>query len=107
MRLEVSWIWSRMESMPEIVSRTTSAPREAIFTERSATSADSAESLDTTSIELTIWLIAEVAEVICCACCSAALARWRAVVWVSCAEDDTCSEVSLMVVTSDRSSSMA
>src|SRR5690606_36104300 len=41
MRLEVSWIWSRMESMPAIVSRTTPAPLVAICTERCATSADS------------------------------------------------------------------
>ena len=50
-RFEVSWIWSRMESMPWIVWRTTSAPFAAICTERCATSADSAEFFDTSSID--------------------------------------------------------
>jgi hypothetical protein len=51
-RFEVSWIWSRMLSMPWIVWRTTSAPLAAICTERCATSADSASLRDTWSIAM-------------------------------------------------------
>ena len=47
------------------------------------------------------------AEVICCAWCSAASARCIAVAWVSWAAAATCTAVSLMVVTRERSASTA
>src|SRR5690606_7305269 len=56
-RFEVSWIWSRMLSMPWIVWRTTPAPLVAISTERCATSADSAELRDTWSMLAAISVI--------------------------------------------------
>jgi hypothetical protein len=80
-----------------IVWRTTSAPLAAICTERCATSADSAEFFDTSSIDTAISLIAAEAEVICCAWCSAASARCIAVAWVSWAAAATCTAVSLIV----------
>jgi hypothetical protein len=52
-------------------------------------------------------LICADAEVICCAWCSAASARCIAVACVSCAAAATCTAVSLMVVTSERSASTA
>src|SRR5690606_41286562 len=70
MRFEVSWIWSRMESIPAIVSRTTPAPLVAICTERWATSADSAELRDTWLIDCAISLMRSDAELISCAWCS-------------------------------------
>jgi len=107
MRLEVSWIWSRIESMPWMVWRTTPAPAVAICTERCATSADSAELRDTWSILVAISLMRLDAEVISCAWCSAASARCMAVACVSCALEATCTEVSVIVCTSVRSCSMA
>ncbi len=47
MRLEVSWICSRIESMPAIVWRTIEPPLPAMRTEFWATSAMSAELIDT------------------------------------------------------------
>src|SRR5690606_37724335 len=107
MRLEVSWIWSRIESMPAIVSRTTPAPLVAICTERCATSADSAELRDTWLMLAAISLMRSEAELISCAWCSAASARCIAVACVSCALDATCTEVSLIVCTKLRSCSTA
>ena len=107
MRLEVSWIWSRMLSMPAIVCRTTPAPLVAICTERCATSAESAELRDTWLMLAAISLMRSVAELISCAWCSAASARCMAVAWVSCALEATCTEVSLIVATRVRSCSTA
>ena len=107
MRLEVSWIWSRIESMPAIVSRTTPAPLVAICTERCATSADSAELRETWSMLEAISVMRVDAELISCAWCSAASARCMAVACVSCALEATCAEVSLMVPTRSRRFSTA
>ncbi len=107
MRLEVSWIWSRIWSMPLMVSRTTPAPSAAMSTERCATSADSVELRDTCSMLAAISRMRSDAAAICSAWWLAASASCRAVAWVSCDEAATCTEVSLIVVTRLRSSSTA
>ena len=70
-----------------------------------ATSADSAERRETSSMFSAMTVIWREADSIWSACCSAASASWAAVAWVSWADEDTCTEVSLMVPTSRRISS--
>ncbi|MOA22988.1 hypothetical protein D3C78_1435860 [compost metagenome] len=105
-RLEVSWICSRMLSMPAMVFCTTSLPLLAMATERSATAVDSAALADTWSIDTAISLIAAEAPAISWAWCSEASARCMAVAWVSWAAPATCTAVWLMVSTRSRSWSM-
>ena len=107
MRLEVSWIWSRIWSMPLMVSRTTPAPSAAMTTERCATSADSVELRDTCSMLVAMSLMRSEAAAICSAWWLEASASCSAVAWVSCEDAATCTEVSLMVATRWRSSSTA
>ena len=65
-----------MISIPSIERFTTFAPFAAIFTERSATTADSSAFEDTWSIDIAISLIAADAPAISCAWCSDASANW-------------------------------
>ncbi|MNE54682.1 hypothetical protein D3C80_1494830 [compost metagenome] len=105
-RFEVSWICSRMLSMPVMVLCTTSLPLLAMATERSATAEDSEAFADTWSMDTAISLIAAEAPAISWAWCSEASARCMAVAWVSWAAPATCTAVWLMVSTRSRSWSM-
>ncbi|OPZ02331.1 MAG: hypothetical protein BWZ09_02568 [Alphaproteobacteria bacterium ADurb.BinA305] len=106
MRLAVSWICSRIMSMPPMVFCTTREPVLASATERSATPADSAALEDTWSMVIAISVIADEAPAISWAWCSAASARCSAVAWVSSAACETLREVWLIEDTSTRNWSM-
>ena len=65
MRLEVSWMCSRMVFMPLMVRRTRSPPSWAMPTDFSATSAEAAVFDDTSSMECAICMTVALAFSIC------------------------------------------
>ncbi len=107
MRLEVSWMVSRMAFMPSIVRRTASPPLCAMPTEWRATSEARSALPETSSMEPAIELMDSVAAAICRDCALEDLARCCASACVCRAVPSSCSEDALMVVTSPRSDSTA
>ncbi len=107
MRLEVSWMVSRMVFMPLMVRRTASPPLCAMSTECRATSAARSALPDTSSMEPAIAAMDSVAEAICRDCALDDLARCCASAWVCFAAPSTCTADWLMVVTRPRSDSTA
>ena len=107
MRLEVSWMVSRMVFMPSMVRRTASPPLCATSTEWRATSAARSALPETSSTEPAMLAADSVAEAICLDCAPLAFARCcdSACVW-RVAESSWIAEP-LMVVTSPRSASTA
>ena len=73
MRLEVSWIWSRMSFMPRIAFCTACAPLEAALSEVSATLAESSALDDTWFIDCAIcatdWPVFWISLACFCAAC--------------------------------------
>ncbi len=72
MRLEVSWIWSRISFMPEIEFSTARRPLSAAASERWATWAPSSAVVDTSEIDRETWRTCEVVSSISFDCRSAA-----------------------------------
>ncbi len=107
MRLDVSWIVSRIVFMPSIVRRTASPPLCATSTECLATSEERSALPETSSIDAAIETIDSVAALISRDWFSAALAMCDAVLSVCFAAESTMMAVSLTVATSLRNSSMA
>ena len=107
MRLDVSWIVSRIVFMPSMVRRTASPPLCATSTECRATSDERSALPETSSIELAMDTMDSVAALISLRWLSAARAMFAAEVSVCLAADSTMIAVSLTVVTSFLSSSIA
>jgi len=106
-RLLVSWMVSRMAFMPSMVRRTASPPLCAMSTECRATSAQRSELPDTSSIEAAISAVDSVAEAIWRDWAPLAFAMCAAAACVCLVALSSWMAVSLMVVTSSRSASMA
>ena len=107
MRLDVSWMVSRMAFMPSIVRRTASPPLCATSTECRATSEERSALPETSSMDDAMRPIARDADSICFDWASLAAASWRAEPSVCLAAPSTRMALSLMVVTSSRRASMA
>src|SRR5580704_2527808 len=107
MRLEVSWMVSRMAFMPSMVRRTASPPLCATSTEWRATSEARSALPDTSSTEPAMLAADSVAEAICLDCAPLALARCCESAWVCLVADSSWIAEPLIVVTSPRSASTA
>ena len=107
MRLEVSWMVSRMVFMPSIVRRTASPPLWATSTEWRATSEARSALPETSSTEAAMLAADSVAEAICLDCAPLALARCCDSAWVWRVAESSWMAEPLMVVTSPRSASTA
>ena len=107
MRLEVSWMFSRMAFMPSMVRRTASPPLWAMSTEWRATSAERSALPETSSVEAAIAAIDSEAAPICFDWAEDALARWVESAWVWRVAASSLSAESWIVATSSRSASMA
>ena len=107
MRLEVSWMFSRIAFMPSMVRRTASPPLCAMSTEWRATSAERSALPETSSVDAAIAATDSEAAPICFDCAADALARWVESAWVWRVAPSSLMAESLMVVTSSRSASIA
>jgi ribosomal protein L37AE/L43A len=107
MRLDVSWMFSRIAFMPSIVRRTASPPLCAISTECRATSDERSALPETSSVEAAMAAIDSEAAPICLDCAEDAFARWVDSAWVCRVAASSLTAESLIVTTSSRSASIA
>ncbi len=106
MRLEVSWIWSRMSFMPRIAFCTACAPLDAALSEVSATFAESSALIETRFIDCAICATDCPVLWISLACFCAACSSCVDTACASCVATFTCCAAVLMPATRRRISSI-